>query len=283
MSELWRVLGIIAIPAVGALLGGLLAEGVKLSSRKVSLAIHWAAGTLLAVIGIQLMPRALEAQPAWPQVLVFVAGGLFLVGLNWATSIVQTIRQTDGGGRRQSSSKPRKGADPGGSEKGSSRSQKDGGSRSKGGGSSGGKAAWVIFLGVAVDLFTDGLIIGTGTTLSQGLGLLLGLALFAADTPEAFSTIATLKQQRSGRRTRLLIAASYPIVLIGGGLIGYLVFGNASEPVKLGVMSFTAGEVLALVISEMVREAHREWQGRWAVLLVIGGFALFALLTTFIE
>jgi hypothetical protein len=44
-----------------------------------------------------------------------------------------------------------------------------------------------------------------------------------------------------------------------------------------------AGEVLALVLSEIVREAHREWASRWAVLLVIGGFALFAVLSAYIQ
>jgi ZIP family zinc transporter len=45
MSEFWRVVGLTAIPAVGALLGGLLAETLRLSERTISLAMHWAAGT----------------------------------------------------------------------------------------------------------------------------------------------------------------------------------------------------------------------------------------------
>lgn len=273
MSEFLRVLGLAAIPAGGALLGGLLAERVRLSKRTISLAMHWAAGTLLAVIGIKLMPRALEAQPAWPMVLVFVAGGLFLAGINWGTSIVQASRQP---GRLNSS-----GDDE--SDKASRRSSADRGSESQGGGGSGRKAPWVIFLGVAVDYLTDGIIIGTGSTIGGGLGLLLGLALFAADSPEGFSTIATLKQQGDSRRMRLLLSASFPVIILAGTVIGYWGFRNAPESVKLAVLAFTAGEVLALVIAEMVREAHREWAVQWAVLLVIGGFGLFALLSAYIQ
>ena len=63
------VLALAALPAAGNFLGGLAAEVFKVSERALSLALHLAAGIVLAVVGLELMPEALTAQPPWVPVL----------------------------------------------------------------------------------------------------------------------------------------------------------------------------------------------------------------------
>ncbi|MFP6763886.1 MAG: hypothetical protein VB858_09710 [Planctomycetaceae bacterium] len=47
-----------------------------------------------------------------------------------------------------------------------------------------GKAGpWMIYFGVAVDLFSDGAMIGTGSTITLSPGILLGLGQIPADFP----------------------------------------------------------------------------------------------------
>jgi len=52
------VLLLASLPAIGNFAGALLAEAFDVSERALSLALHLAAGIVLGVIGIELMPRA---------------------------------------------------------------------------------------------------------------------------------------------------------------------------------------------------------------------------------
>jgi ZIP family zinc transporter len=44
-----------------------------------------------------------------------------------------------------------------------------------------------------------------------------------------------------------------------------------------------AGILLTVVIEEMITEAHREEDARFAALFLVGGFALFALVSVYFE
>jgi ZIP family zinc transporter len=148
---------------------------------------------------------------------------------------------------------------------------------------SGQTAAWAIFFGVAVDLFSDGVMIGAGSTISFGLGVLLALGQVPADVPEGFATIATFRRQGVGRKRRLLLAAAFIVPILLGATVGYWGVRGQLEVVKLALLAFTAGVLLTVVIEEMVPQAHREADSRLAALLLVGGFALFALLSSYLE
>jgi len=57
--------------------GGLTAEAVPVSERTLGLALHAAARIVLAVVGVELMPRVLSVEPAWLVILALMAGGIF--------------------------------------------------------------------------------------------------------------------------------------------------------------------------------------------------------------
>ncbi len=135
---------------------------------------------------------------------------------------------------------------------------------------------------VAVDLFSDGVIIGTGSTIAFGLGLLLALGQVPADIPEGFATIATFRAQGVARRTRMLLAASFTVPIVLGATIGYWVVRGQPEGFKLGLLAFTAGILLTVAIEEMVTEAHEGEEPRLASIFLVGGFALFALLSAYL-
>ena len=50
------VLALAALPAAGNFLGGLAAEMVDVSERALSLALHLAAGIVMAVVGLERLP-----------------------------------------------------------------------------------------------------------------------------------------------------------------------------------------------------------------------------------
>ena len=243
MNELGHVLLLALMPAAGNFAGGLLAEAVKISSLRLSLALHAAAGIVLAVVAVELMPRALEAQPAWVIVAAFVAGGGFFVLVDMLIEVAATRRgeaqNTEGG-------------------------------------------PWVIYFAVAVDLFTDGVLIGTGSTISLGLAFLLALGQVTADIPEGFATMANFKRRDFPRGQRLLIAASFTIPVLLGAVLGYSIVRGQPDLVKLSLLAFTAGVLVTSAVEEITPEAHRESDARLAALVLVGGFALFTLLSVYL-
>lgn len=243
MKGYLTALAFAALPALGNFAGGLLAEAFNVSRRTLSFALHAAAGIILAVVGVELMPQALEVEPPWVIVLAFVAGGGFFILMD---TIIERIQE---------------------------RGESEGGSSS---------GAWAIFFGVAVDLFSDGVMIGAGSTVGFGLGLLLALGQVPADIPEGFATIATFKQQGVARAKRLLLAASFAVPILLGTTIGYWAVRGAPEIVKMSLLAFTAGILLSVSIEEIVTEAHREEDSRWATVCLVGGFALFVLLSIYL-
>lgn len=248
MREYLTALALALIPALGNFAGGLAAEAFQVSKRTLSLALHVAAGIILAVVGIELMGRAMEAEPPWVIVLALIAGGVASVALDKGVDLVRS---------------------------------RFGGSKSKAG-------PWMIYLGVSVDLFSDGLMIGTGSSLSFGLGLLLALGQVPADIPEGFATVATFRQQGVPRSRRLLIAASFALPILLGTTFGYWAVRGRPELVKLSLLAFTAGILIAVAVEEMVAQAH-ESRGESAEedpldsIALVAGFGLFALLSAYLD
>ena len=72
---LLTVLGLALLPAAGNFGGGLLAEWLRPSQSTLNRALHAAAGIILAVIAVEVMPEALGAAPSWVLALSFLAGG----------------------------------------------------------------------------------------------------------------------------------------------------------------------------------------------------------------
>ena len=87
MSRFWLVLALAALPVGANMVEGALAEILRVSERALSLALHLAAGIVLAAVGLELMPEALAASLPWVPLLAFVGGGAMFIGLDGATGL----------------------------------------------------------------------------------------------------------------------------------------------------------------------------------------------------
>lgn len=76
MSEFLQVIVLALMPAVDNFVGGLVAGVIVISRHRLGIALHAAAGIVLAVIAVELMPRALNGEPTWVTVAAFVAGSI---------------------------------------------------------------------------------------------------------------------------------------------------------------------------------------------------------------
>ena len=242
MAEYGIVLTLAALPAAGNLVGGLLAEAVPVSERALSLALHLAAGIVLAVVGIELMPQALEASPAWVPILAFVAGGGFFVLLDRALGFVQA----------------RLGAN----------------ARAAG--------PFGIFSGVSLDLFSDGVMIGTGTVVNPALGLLLAIGQVPADVPEGFAAVASLRRAGIPRRLRMLLSVGFAMPIFIGATVGFFALRDAPDLLTLSVLAMTGGALATVVVEEMVPEAHEGETSQLGAVSFTGGFALFAAISVYV-
>lgn len=258
MTGYLTVLLLALLPAAGNFLGGVASEFVTVSRRTLSLALHVAAGIVIGVVGIELMPEALDVDRPWLVLIAFVLGGAGFVLLEWSIGWVQ--------GRFAG---VKAGADP------ETPAQQEDEEPNVG--------PWAIYFGVSLDLFSDGLMIGTGSNLGLALGLLLALGQVPADIPEGFATIATFKDQGVPRPRRLLLGASFVIPILLGATLGYFGVRGQAEIVQLSLLAFTAGILVAVAVEEMIPEAHEAGDPRYAPLALVGGFALFALISVYFE
>ncbi len=237
------VLALAALPAAGNFAGGVLAESFRVSERTLSLALHLAAGIVLAVVGLELMPEALRASAPWVPLLAFVAGGAAFIGLDRAIGYVQARL---GSGDEQESS------------------------------------ALAIFGGVSLDLLSDGVIIGTGTVLNPALGLLLALGQVPADVPEGFAAIATMRKAGISRSRRMLLAAAFAVPILLGATLGFFALRDAPEIVTLSVLALTGGALAAVVVEEMIGEAHEGETSQLGPVFLTAGFALFGTISVYL-
>lgn len=243
MEDYLKALLIALLPALGILVGGFLAEVFKLTQRTLSLALHAAAGIILGAVAVELVPEALKVDPPWIPIVALLLGGGFAMLLDRVTDYLNDRL-----------------------------------------GGAGGKGSWALFMGVSAELFSDGLMVGTGTTLSLGLGLLLGLAQTPGNIPEGFATVVSFRNKGVPRLRRILLTFAFIIPIFLGVTLGYWGVRGRPEVVQLSLLAFIAGLLLTIAIEEIIPQSHKKGtDSRTATSLLLGGFALFALLSVYFD
>ena len=143
---------------------------------------------------------------------------------------------------------------------------------------------WMIYAAVAIDLTSDGLMIGTGSAVSPALALALAAGQVLADLPEGFATIANLREKGVPRTTRIKLAGSFFIYVVAAALGSYFLLRSAAQPVKMAALVFIAGLLTVAAVEDMMVEAHEAHaDNRRSVLAFVGGFALFTLVSAGFE
>lgn len=244
MKDFLPIFGLALLPALGNFSGGVLAEFLRTSRRNLNRALHAAAGIVIAIVAVELMPEALKSTSAWIIALAFALGGLAYLGLE---ELVERLQ-----------------------EKGEDSAERTG--------------MWMIYIAVATDLFSDGLMIGAGSAVSSSMALILALGQVLADVPEGFSTITNFKDKNVPRGRRLLLSASFALPVLIAAALAYFLLREQSQALKMAALVFTAGLLTVAAVEDMISEAHESARDtRLSIVAFVGGFVLFTLVSAGLE
>lgn len=245
MDSVWAVLLLSLLPGAGNFAGGMAAEFWKTSPRLLNWALHAASGIVLAIVAVELIPEAMGTLAGWWIATAFAAGGAVYM---FVESTIERLQQRVGGGNESRTT------------------------------------MWMIYVAVAIDLTSDGLMIGTGSAVSSSLALVLAAGQVLADVPEGYATVANMRDKDVPRQRRILLSASFFVYVVGAALLSYFLLRNAPEAVKMAALVFVAGLLTVAAVEDMLEEAHdaRE-DNRRSILAFVGGFALFTLVSAGLE
>lgn len=158
------LLWLTALPAAGNVFGALAREAMTITKHRTSLALHAAAGVLLAMVAVELLPDALKKAPPWVVVIAFIAGGAVFVALDYWMEVL----------------------------------------RVRAGKEAHGSGPWTMYASVSIDLISDGLMLGIAYTVSSHLVWVVAIGQTLADIPQGLATMALFQERASRKRRILL-------------------------------------------------------------------------------
>ena len=205
------------LPVAGNMLGVALAEWRQPPPWLTGAAMHAAAGIGTAVAATELLPRADERIETWILALAVIAGSLVSVSLSRLTRLLKTT--IAGSGSRATT--------------------------------------WGAFAAIGIDLFSDGLMTGSGSAISASLGLLLALSQVLGNMPGGFAIAANFRKAEVPRTKRLGAMALYPAMPILGALMGFLALQGAGDLLTGLVLAVFAGLLLTATIEDIIPEADQ--------------------------
>ncbi|TFY97465.1 ZIP family metal transporter [Ramlibacter rhizophilus] len=236
-SGMTRLVGLALLPAVGMVIGSILAEFWRLPPAALGAVLHGAAGVAVAVVSIEMMPRILDDIALWQLVAGFALGAA--ASILMVKALHRTLRTLKLGST----------------------------------------GAWGVYLPVAVDLFGDGLMVGIGSAVSSGVGLMLALSQVVANIPGGVVTIANLRDKKVRRAVRIAASASLILPTLVGALAGYWLLRDQGTAWQNTALAFVAGMLLLATIEDLVPEADEPAARRvWTTSGFAIGFIFFAII-----
>lgn len=251
-SQVLFIVLLTALTGVGGLmLGGVLATLFRRESpRATSLLLSFTAGLMLCIVALDMVPEALEAshRVVIPPVCLVLGFGVTYLLNCW---IDKSMHHEDDHHSHTCAC----------------------------GHHSLHTAGIILAAAVALHNMPVGMAIGT-TVAAHGIcsaSVLAAVTIGLHNIPEGMSISIPLLHDGSKKASAIGVAGLSGLPTILGALIGFFI-GEAA-PAALGiVLSLAGGAMLYVVFFELLPEAYRQWQSKWAILFTVVGFALGVLL-----
>lgn len=242
MLILLDVLGFALLPAVGIIIGSLLAESIHTPKWLVGASLHATAGIAIALVSIDVMPRLLMSSPTWLIIFGFLTGA----------GISVLIANLWGSFRHRS-----------------------------------GKAtvsAWMVYMAVATDLTSDGLMVGAGAAVATQLGFLFAATQAVANIPGGFAATSNFRDDGMPRLQRLVLSASMLVPALLSAGLGYLVLRGAGQAAHSLALAVFIGILLLATVEDVIPQGDDPEPPRWvSTTAFASGFVVFALLSGMLQ
>lgn len=233
---------------VGAIAAVLRPPGPALRSA----ILHFAAGVVFSVVAVELLPDIVREHRPVEVGLGFGLGVALMLGLRFFTNRLETDAPTTENEELESA--------------GETVSTQPGG------------LPWGLLIGVGVDIFIDGLLLGIGFVAGAKEGTLLAVALTLELLSLGLATAVQLRQRGYGRGRAVGIVGVLSLALLAGAGLGTTLLSGASGGLLEIVLSFGLAALLFLVTEELLIEAHEEPESPWLTAMFFLGFLVFLLL-----
>ena len=150
--------------------------------------------------------------------------------------------------------------------------------RRAGGGSVG---AWMVYMAVAADLTSDGLMTGAGTAVRSELGQLIAATQAAANIPGGFAATANFRDDGVRRWRRLVLSVSLLLPALVSAGLGFGLLRGETALVQNAALAFIVGVLLLATVEDVLPQGDEPQPPRWISTAAFAvGFAAMALLSS---
>lgn len=206
--------------------------------------LHFAAGVVVAVVTVEIVPDVMRAHRAGETIVGFVIGVAAMLGIR----ALGRNEEKQARGPVATSSL------------------------------AAGRFPSGMVAGVAVDVAVDGLMLGIGFAAGAKEGRLLALALTIELISLGLATSTSLGEAGVGRPRRVAFISGIALLFTLSAVLGLTLLGHLPPHVLAGVLSFGTAALLFLVVEELLVEAHEEPETPLLTATFFAGFLLILIL-----
>lgn len=250
--------------ALGAFVSTMLGGLVALRARdRLHLILGLAAGVMLGVVVLDLLPEALELSDhhvfGVPAVMLTALGGFFTVHILERAMAIHRGHEGEFGGHVHGGRSHR-------------RSAEGAGHAHAGAAVAGGSTVGLLAGGgLVVHSLLDGVGIGLGLQAGSAVGLAVAIAVIAHDFADGFNTFTITSLYGNVRRRALTLLLLDAIAPVAGALIGSAI-SIPQDAIGL-YLGYFAGFLLYLATADILPEAHARHPSRLTLACTVAGAA----------
>lgn len=137
---------------------------------------------------------------------------------------------------------------------------------------------WGIVLAAILDGIPESIALGIGLLLNIKVGLLVLVAIFFNNLPEAIASAYDLGKIKKTPKKIVFVWLTVALVSFVFVILGYTIFSHLSENYIATFESLAAGAILAMLASTMMPEAYKE-SGVNSSLATVAGFMVIFILS----
>ena len=227
------------IPVLTMIVGGLIAIKNPPKALYRSAILHFAAGVLLSVVAVEMLPDILRRHLVTEVIIGFSMGTILmlLVRKFFEPTIVK------GSLNKKRSTLP------------------------------------ISFLvAIVIDMFIDGFVLGIGFASGVKLGMFLALGLAIELLITGIAVVTELGQANTPKLKSMIMIVGVALIFFISAILGGTLLKNLNSSGMTFVLSFGMAAELFLITEELLKEAHEEEENHWATATFYVGFLLFVVL-----